>query len=314
VDEAQDLSWLQWQVVAHLAKGTRRQIIAGDDDQAIYRWAGAAVEHFIDLPGDIKVLDHSWRVPREVQAVAFDVLSRISKRREKAWNPRDGQGYVSVAKRLEDSGLDVNEDTLILSRNSCFLRDDAMKFLKSEGILYEYHGQTSVRQSLVDAIVDWEKLRKGGEISVAQAENVYAQMEARKGFEWGQKKLPAYEDRDQMVSLQDLKEAGGLKVDTVWHEALSRAKPEERQYMQAALRGGQRLTERPKIRVSTIHGAKGAQADHVILLRDMAWRTFTEMKNNPEDEARTWYVAATRAKQRLTVVKPQANINRAYEI
>lgn len=84
--------------------------------------------------------------------------------------------------------------------------------------------------------------------------------------------------------------------------------------MQAALRGGQRLTQRPKIRVSTIHGAKGAQADHVILLTDMAWRTHKEMNMNPEDEARTWYVATTRAKQKLTIVRPQANQTRAYRL
>ena len=28
--------------------------LAGDDDQAIYRWAGADVDHFINLPGDAK--------------------------------------------------------------------------------------------------------------------------------------------------------------------------------------------------------------------------------------------------------------------
>ena len=314
VDEAQDLSALQWQVVAHLAKGTRRQAIAGDDDQAIYKWAGAAVEHFIDLPGDVTVLDHSWRVPREIQDVALEVVSRISKRRPKDWNPREGEGIVRRVGNLENADLDVNEDTLILARNTCFLRDDAQRMLEGAGILYEYKGGSSVRQDLVNAVVLWENLRKGNEITVAEAETVYEMMKAREGYAWGYKKLPAWEDRDQLVSIEDLKEAGGLQTTAIWHEALTKITPKERQYMHRILKGGQRLTKKPSVRVSTIHGAKGAQADHVILLTDMAWRTCEEAKAFPEDEARTWYVAATRAKKKLTIVFPQANRFRSYNI
>ena len=40
--------------------------IAGDDDQAIFKWAGADVDHFIALKeevDDIKTLDQSYRIP-----------------------------------------------------------------------------------------------------------------------------------------------------------------------------------------------------------------------------------------------------------
>ncbi len=117
VDEAQDLSALQWKVVEHLAQGTRRVTIAGDDDQAIYRWAGAAVDHFIGLPGQETVLGHSWRVPPEIQSVALEILSRVERRRQKQWNAREGEGVVTRVGDIEEAGLDVNEDTLILSRN-----------------------------------------------------------------------------------------------------------------------------------------------------------------------------------------------------
>jgi DNA helicase-2/ATP-dependent DNA helicase PcrA len=77
---------------------------------------------------------------------------------------------------------------------------------------------------------------------------------------------------------------------------------DERIYMLKVLQHGQKLTEPTKIRLSTIHGAKGAQADHVIVLTDRAWRSFKEGERLPDDEARTWYVAVTRAKHKLTIV------------
>ena len=41
----------------------REDVLCGDDDQAIYRWAGADVEHFINLEGGSETLSQSYRVP-----------------------------------------------------------------------------------------------------------------------------------------------------------------------------------------------------------------------------------------------------------
>ena len=49
LDEAQDLSPLQWEVAHILNDNAGRMYAAGDDDQAIYRWAGANVEHFLGV-------------------------------------------------------------------------------------------------------------------------------------------------------------------------------------------------------------------------------------------------------------------------
>jgi len=56
VDEAQDLSPLQWKMVHKLSDSIGTTYIAGDDDQAIFRWAGADVEKFIDLPSQRTIL------------------------------------------------------------------------------------------------------------------------------------------------------------------------------------------------------------------------------------------------------------------
>ena len=63
IDEAQDLSWLQWQMVKRIAEKTKRLYIAGDDDQAIFKWAGARPEFLINMKGTRKVLSESYRLP-----------------------------------------------------------------------------------------------------------------------------------------------------------------------------------------------------------------------------------------------------------
>ena len=43
IDEAQDLSPIQWKMCKEIIKNSKYVILAGDDDQAIYGWGGADV-------------------------------------------------------------------------------------------------------------------------------------------------------------------------------------------------------------------------------------------------------------------------------
>ena len=49
IDEAQDLSLVQWDMARSIWNKTEDTFIAGDDDQAIFKWAGADVDSFIAL-------------------------------------------------------------------------------------------------------------------------------------------------------------------------------------------------------------------------------------------------------------------------
>ena len=80
IDEAQDLSPLQWDVAHVIEKHSERIYCAGDDDQAIYRWAGADVDHFIGLNGGFEVLEQSYRIPSNVHAIASKIAKRIRRR------------------------------------------------------------------------------------------------------------------------------------------------------------------------------------------------------------------------------------------
>jgi DNA helicase-2/ATP-dependent DNA helicase PcrA len=59
------------------------------------------------------------------------------------------------------------------------------------------------------------------------------------------------------------------------------------------------------IKLSTIHGAKGGEADNVLLLSDLSTRSAREYDKNSDDINRLLYVGITRAKQTLHVVLPK---------
>lgn len=305
VDEAQDLSMLQWKVVHKLATRCRRLIIAGDDDQAIYRWAGAAVEYFIALEGDVEILGKSWRVPEEIQKLSGAVIAQVTNRRAKAWTPREGGGLIEFQTNFRN--VDISDPSvLILSRNGYVLKDIVEPAMQSAGRIYERRGGLSIKQLTLDSIILWEKLRRGERITGAEARRVYQSLSTGTGVARGYKTLPRIADEDE-VSMANLQYAGGLLRTDIWHDALERIAASERVYLLEALRKGQKLTSSPTTRLSTIHGAKGGEADHVVLFTDMASRTHREMFDNMEDELRVWYVAATRARKKLTIIRPTKN-------
>jgi len=51
-------------MVKRIAEKTQRLYIAGDDDQAIFKWAGADVDSFITQTGKLLPLIQSRRIPK----------------------------------------------------------------------------------------------------------------------------------------------------------------------------------------------------------------------------------------------------------
>lgn len=301
VDEAQDLSKLQWEVVKLLADNShcRRVVIAGDDDQAIYGWSGADLETFLSLEGDQEVLGQSYRVPRAVQRVADLLISKVKRRFPKEWEPRDDEGELDRCFEVPD--LRDETDVLILARNN-FILIEMEGELRRRGVLYKIGERCSVAASTADAIVYWERLRSGRTVTGAEARKVYAKMSARKGVAHGHKTIKGVEDEDE-VDLQKLKTDHGLLVDGPWFEALDLLTSEEVAYIKTALQAGESLTKPPRVRLQTIHGAKGGEADHVVLMLEVARKSYEQSLRNPDEELRVWYVGVTRAKRKLTMVE-----------
>ena len=121
IDEAQDLTPLQWKVASTAFKTAKRVYVGGDDDQAIYKWSGADVDTFINLKGKVEVLEKSYRQPKEVFKQSSLILNRIKVRRNKIYEPSDREGQVFWHNRVE--GIDLSKGSwLLIARNYYLLR------------------------------------------------------------------------------------------------------------------------------------------------------------------------------------------------
>ena len=301
IDEAQDLSFLQWQLVSKLQNKAKHVYIAGDDDQAIFRWAGADVNHFLSLEGDIQVLDQSYRVPQHAHYLADSIVKRVSKRRTKFWKPRPKEGKLFWHSEVEH--IDMREGNwLVLARNN-YMLNSVEQQCRLEGFFYQRGHRKSVSETLLNAILAWERLRKGGVVTIAQVRSIYKYMNSNKGVSRTHKTLKAVFDEEQ-VTLQKLLESYGLLTTAIWHEAFDKVSDKEKQYLIACLRRGEKFTTEPRIRLSTIHGAKGSECDNVVVLTDIGQKSWIQMQKEPDDEIRVFYVALTRVKENLHIVQP----------
>ena len=325
IDEAQDLSPLQWDVAHVLEQHSEKIYCAGDDDQAIYRWAGADVEHFIGLNGGYEVLEQSFRVPASVHPLAERVVRRIKRRVPKNYLPRKDHGAVE---RVTDvSAINFSQGSWLVLAQAAYFLSDVQADLRGRGHLFSYRGKRSVPESISVAVNGWEQLRKGKQVTGETARAVYSYMSVGDRVKRGFKKLPAL-DNDELVTLDELIADHGLLElvhiigsphleenirDCVWHTAMDRLPSADRAYITALLRRGEKFNAEPRIQLSTIHGSKGGEADNVVLFTGLSPAAAKAAELAPDDIHRVFYVGLTRTKQNLFLVEPE-DATKAYQI
>jgi superfamily I DNA/RNA helicase len=183
IDEAQDLSAQQWQVVDMLQKesGALETYVAGDDDQAIFRWAGADIEHFIQMAGDnrntIIELKQSYRIPKSVHSIATKLAQSISKRIPKEYKPRDEEGVRKVLNIRPFQSLLHDGEWLILCRTHEIVKN-VCETLEMYGFLYKRYGHSVVNFKYIEAIRAWTRLQKGEKVSGVDCETLYNYMDS----------------------------------------------------------------------------------------------------------------------------------------
>lgn len=148
IDEAQDLSPVQWDIANILISKAEKVFLAGDDDQAICESFGASAQHFLDLEGDEVFLEKSGRIPVGVHRHLFDLIPKLkvknSSRKDKIWFPKNdngGEGEVFNFSKIEnfisflvekvDGGY--NEDIILMFVTNGSLKKFSSK-LEGEGI------------------------------------------------------------------------------------------------------------------------------------------------------------------------------------
>lgn len=301
IDEAQDLSRLQWEIVHALVERASRIYIAGDDDQAVFTWAGADVKSFLEFKGDIRVLEQSYRVPSSVHKLASHIVNRIQERQPKDWKPRDFEGTIKQYQRFEDVPLG-NGEWLVLSSTN-YMLNPVHEWLKSNGVLFERNNVPSLSTTMLEAVVNWERLRKGLALGLLDIQNVYKYLGSKtvaRGFKNFKGDIDVLE-----YNITDLKTSYGLLTDSPWYEALSRISEDKIEYLRAILRRGIKLSEAGQIKLSTIHGAKGGEADNVLLFLDLSPKFSKEYAKNSDSVNRLFYVGVTRTKKTLHLVLPR---------
>jgi len=312
IDEAQDLSLLQWDMVRKIWSRAGKTYIAGDDDQAIFKWAGADVDHFIALKeevDDIQTLDQSYRIPGgPIHELSQKIISKVQNRFNKEYKPRD---EIGILKRYSDiTQVDMSKgEWLVLSSANYFL-EDAKDLCEIQGWYYQYKGINSVPLKLLLALNNWEAWRKDAQLNHLEIKNIYEYL--------GSNVLPGFQKgktlhSDTKYLMRDCRADHGLITDNVWYQAFEGLDPMTETYIRNMRANGEQINKNPRIKMSTIHGAKGGEADQVLLMQDLTGAAIETFSHDPDELHRLFYTGATRAKRELHVLDPK-NFDRAYII
>jgi DNA helicase-2/ATP-dependent DNA helicase PcrA len=301
IDEAQDLSLMQWDMTKTIWNKSEDTFIAGDDDQAIFRWAGADVDSFIALQDQMINLPliQSHRIPIKVHQLAMGIINRIKHRIDKTWQPKTNEG--SLHRHFDVDSVDMSSgEWLVLARTKHMLKE-VEDTLYRNGLYYETRHKRSYEKDIQEAAQDWEHLRQGQLLSYKQIEKIYGYMSP----EHRDKTLLQGMTKGSFYGIDKLTKDFGLKTKKVWFEALDDAGSRRIEYLRKMRANGEQLNKKPRIELSTIHAAKGGESQNVVLLTNLTKTTMETYERNPDDENRLFYVGATRTKENLHIIEPK---------
>lgn len=341
IDEAHDLSPLQIALVEMWFAPCRRTIVAGDDDQAIYKFQGADPGWLLELARRSipEVLTQSRRVPARVHALAQRIIRANRTRIEKVYEPRDEPGEVLEIDPDRAMGLvDGSRSTFVLVRNRRFMGRFA-KALVERAVPFEVEGRGAWSPySNADLVA---ASRMACRISVGNPgpyprKDVAAllsfvpvasgliprglkAMFARTESDESEDDVPEEPDSESSspspsYSLEglDFQLDIGRLVDLIQERGpvagLIKASRGDREYIRKLVERYGNVPE-PRVTLTTIHASKGREADLVLVVPDMSRLTYEEYvskgQSGHEAETRVFYVAVTRAKQTLVLVQPR---------
>lgn len=286
IDEAQDLTPLQWSVIDQFSshKNIKEVYICGDDDQSLYSWAGSdphGMRKFEErFCGEREVLSQSYRVPRSVHVAAMSIIHRIPDRVEKKYEPRDHDGSVELAGEVDVSSFITNAAPFMVLARTNYILGKVAAELRDSGVSYTWQGEGGAwKRDAGLSIRVWKKLQDGLDISQREM-NVVTKV--------------LTPDAKKAISRKD---AAVFKKS--WEEVMV-LPPEAIE--QIKIHGEDSLVNTPNVELCTIHAAKGRECENVILLTDMTDKVRESMDVDPDSEARVFYVGVTRAISNLTIV------------
>lgn len=308
VDEAQDLTPLQWRLVEKLALDSEKIYLAGDDDQAIYEWNGADVEFYIQFPGRNKVLSKSYRLPLLIHEYSQYLATHIKNRIDKHFLPLQTKGKINTYNRLIDIPFRKLGTWLILTRTN-EIKNEIKNHAKEIGLYFQdTKGSKSFDINKYKAIKLWSNLMQGKPIIKEDIGILYTYInDIVYGWRSMESKRWLAIPHDQSLTYDFLHESAGLNAPKDhWTVVFDRNFPDkDKLYFENILEDDKDILNESNIIIDTIHSIKGGEADHVVLYEKSCWPADLKSKIGLErsSEFRVWYVGATRAKQELHLLR-----------
>ena len=289
IDEAQDITALQWKVIDKAFKKAEKIIIAGDDKQSIYAYSGARPDFLIQLSKQFPVehLSKSYRIPYSVYKLSVAITNFIGEKTEQKAEPRmeNGEGMVMQLNELErilnfldESCIKNDPDKTawyILARNNCFL-EEPKKVLEEALIPYWTAEGFFMGGEIMKRLKDYENFKMEG----------YRDPKKKEDF---QRKF-GIEDFTQPFTETNLFTEGRKWVYASYIEKYGLKKLEEM------------CKWNPQVLVSTIHHVKGGECQHCAIMLDTTRKTKGNVFENIDEELRILYVGVTRAKENLFLI------------
>jgi len=321
LDEAQDSTPLQWSVIQGFAQQCDVVYIAGDDDQAIYSWAGATPTEFLHarVAAD-EVLRVNHRSGEAIVMASQDFIRKNRERRDKDMIAANGGGLITSVFR-DLPALSLDESTFVMAR-AHYLNEPLMEELTRIGFPFvDKRGSYGVAGKESQTFGRYLRLGAGKRIALDEWRRLLPAIPSKgpwlvRGAKARVKELDAEYQAETFVRLDDLTAYGATDtlVEAIRagsHEPLARATRERIAYMKAVYdnHGAEYLEPATAGRicsVGSIHSFKGLECDHAVIHSGMPPTASREARIDPEPERRVFYVAQTRAKSRITHFEGEA--------
>lgn len=315
IDEAQDLSTQQWLFVEKLATNADHVVIVGDERQAIAEFAGADVDYFLGIKGKITELNQSYRVPKVIHRLARKIEKKMVKTRNAMWYPRPkGLDEDVAGEVIRVSDLPIREmrygSWLLLTRTNSQLmefREYMMQHCDSLAAFFLVDNAPPVDTDVFKAVTIFNAVN----ISPTSSKYDFIMPQDGDSPEKLQQKLKF---TLMMKKFMSSTAPNTAELDRVflhrfnyqnWFDAFDKVPLVEKRYIQSILPA---MTRKPKsfetarIKLSTIHSAKGMEADNVILYTQLTGKVYNDWKqfgDTNDTEQKVLFVGVTRAKKRL---------------
>ena len=331
VDEAQDASALIYRVQQRLQEGVPNVIVAGDAMQSIYGWCGSSPKFFINWEGvtEETVLPKSWRCKRAVWERALRPLHKTTDWVDHHVAPAGEGGSVRRAISIQQGIPEfakLDGSCLALARTDEGLRT-IIKALDAASIPWEDARRDTPLQSRREAFYAIHQLSTGKPVAGALFRRALPSMPQRKLLTRGAKKRWENGDCDHLDLVHpEWMEQAGLSergCEAIrggrWEELLSDT-PGFQRWNDTRKKKDEEYATFSRVKLSTIHGAKGMEADNVFVnTESSALITKATSYNTPDhqdardEEARIAYVAMSRAKTNLVLARNGKTIHNGKE-